>query len=92
MHNKTIAELSAALDKGEFSSTELTQHYLDRIKQYGGDLNCYITVTEEQALQQAKAADERRAKGDTGPLTGIPLAQKDIFCTSGVKTTCGSKM
>jgi aspartyl-tRNA(Asn)/glutamyl-tRNA(Gln) amidotransferase subunit A len=90
MH-KTIAQLSGELKDKKISSVELTQDFLKRIKQHA-DLNCFITVTEEQALQQAKAADELRAQGKATPLTGIPLAQKDIFCTKGVKTSCGSKM
>jgi len=92
MHNKTIAELSAALSSGEFSSEELTRSYLERIKRLDGELNSFITVTAEQALAQARAADARIKAGEAGPLTGIPLAQKDIFCTDGVKTSCGSKM
>ncbi|MCI0505342.1 MAG: Asp-tRNA(Asn)/Glu-tRNA(Gln) amidotransferase GatCAB subunit A, partial [Gammaproteobacteria bacterium] len=92
MHNKTIAELVKSLASGEFSSEELTRLYLDRINQLGKQLNCYITVTAEQALQQARAADQRRAKGNAHPLAGVPLAHKDIFCTDGVKTSCGSKM
>ncbi|MGZ5050662.1 MAG: Asp-tRNA(Asn)/Glu-tRNA(Gln) amidotransferase subunit GatA [Methylobacter sp.] len=91
MHNKTIAELAKGLRSGEFSSVELTSAYLDRIKQHGS-LNAYITVTEDFALQQAQEADARLAKGEANLLTGIPLAQKDIFCTDGVKTSCGSKM
>ncbi len=92
MHTKTIAELSRALHQGEFSSEELTRVFIERIKRHNGALNAYVTVTEEQALAQAREADARLKKGDAGPLTGIPLAQKDIFCTQGVKTTCGSKM
>ncbi|MDH5408532.1 MAG: Asp-tRNA(Asn)/Glu-tRNA(Gln) amidotransferase subunit GatA [Gammaproteobacteria bacterium] len=92
MYQMTIAELAAGLKSGQFSSEELTQSYLQRIKQYDPELNSYITVLEEQALAQAKAADQRLASGTAGPLTGIPLAQKDIFCTNGVKTSCGSKM
>ncbi len=92
MHTKTIAELSRALQQGEFSSLELTQAYLARIEQHAAELNCYITVTAEQALTAARAADKRFQSGNASPLTGIPIAQKDIFCTNGVKTTCGSKM
>jgi aspartyl-tRNA(Asn)/glutamyl-tRNA(Gln) amidotransferase subunit A len=91
MHTKTIAELAKGLRAKEFSSLELTQHYLDRIKQ-AEILNNFVTVTEEQALATAKTADEQLAKGEGGLLTGIPLAQKDIFCTQDVKTSCGSKM
>jgi aspartyl-tRNA(Asn)/glutamyl-tRNA(Gln) amidotransferase subunit A len=92
MHNKTLAELSAGLSAGQFSSVELTGHFLGRIECFDGRLNSFITVTAEQALAQARAADERCARGEAGPLTGIPLAQKDIFCTNGVRTSCGSKM
>jgi len=91
MHTKTLLELAQGLRSGEFSSVELTQAFLDRIKQHQ-HLNAYITVTEEVALQNAKAADDRLADGKAELLTGIPIAQKDIFCTLDVKTTCGSKM
>ncbi len=92
MHNKTIAELSRGLQQGDFSSEELTRHFLARIEGLDTSLNSFITVSDELALAQAKQADERIAAGKAGPLTGIPLAQKDIFCTDGVKTSCGSKM
>jgi aspartyl-tRNA(Asn)/glutamyl-tRNA(Gln) amidotransferase subunit A len=92
MFNKTVKELSEGLAQGEFSSVELTQHYLDRIKEKDGAINSFITVTEEQALSEAKAADNTRAEGKGSDWTGIPFAHKDIFCTEGVKTTCGSKM
>lgn len=92
MHNKTVAELSQGLHKKEYSSVEITQHYLERIKQHNNEINAYITVTEQLALSQAKAADKAIANGSASTLTGIPLAQKDIFCTDGVLTTCGSKM
>jgi aspartyl-tRNA(Asn)/glutamyl-tRNA(Gln) amidotransferase subunit A len=92
MHNKSLPELSAALHNGEISSVELTQHYLDRIKAHNDNLNAFITVTEENALEQARAADKMLADKTAGPLTGIPLAHKDIFCTKGVRTSCASKM
>lgn len=92
MHNLTLAKLSEELNKKTFSSVELTQHFLQRIKQFDKSLNSFITVTEQTALEQAKAADALLASGKGGRLTGIPIAQKDIFCTQGVKTTCGSKM
>lgn len=92
MHNKTLAELSLGLESKEFSSVELTQHFLDRINNLGEQLNSFVTVTDDAALKQAEAADKRRQDGNTSPLTGIPLAQKDIFTTAGVKTSCGSKM
>lgn len=91
MNNKTIAELARGLRAGEFSSVELTQDYLERIRQFSA-LNAYITVTTELALAQAEVADKRLAAGTADLLTGIPVAQKDIFCTDGVKTSCGSKM
>ncbi|MDH5660117.1 MAG: Asp-tRNA(Asn)/Glu-tRNA(Gln) amidotransferase subunit GatA [Gammaproteobacteria bacterium] len=92
MHSKTIAELAAGLKKGDFSSEELTKNFLQRINQYDSELNSFITVSEDHALAQARAADEIISKGNATALTGIPLAQKDIFCTNGIKTTCGSKM
>ncbi|WP_198243964.1 Asp-tRNA(Asn)/Glu-tRNA(Gln) amidotransferase subunit GatA [methane-oxidizing endosymbiont of Gigantopelta aegis] len=91
MHNKTLIELAAGLRSHSYSSVELTQHFLNRIQQHR-DLNAFITVSEDIALQQAEQADKKLASGDAGFLTGIPLAQKDIFCTDGVKTTCGSKI
>lgn len=92
MYDKTIAELSNSLHNKEISSVELTRLFLDRIASHDDTLNSFITVTEEQALAQAKAADECLLKGEATPLTGIPFAQKDIFCTKGIKTTCGSYM
>jgi len=92
MHHKTLAELATGLAAKEFSSIELTRHFLNRIRQHDGALNSFITVCEEQALTQAAAADAVRAAGQAGLLTGVPMAQKDIFCTEGVKTTCASKM
>lgn len=92
MHNKSLSELSASLHSGEFSSVELTQHYLDRINKHNGKLNTFITVADEHALKQAAAADQRLQQKTAGKLTGIPLAHKDIFCTQGLKTSCASKM
>ncbi|MGI2324527.1 MULTISPECIES: Asp-tRNA(Asn)/Glu-tRNA(Gln) amidotransferase subunit GatA [unclassified Methylococcus] len=92
MHRKTLAELAAGLERREFSSVELTQAHLARIERLDPALNSFITTTPEIALAQARAADERLAKGEAGPLTGIPIAQKDIFCTKGVRTSCGSRM
>ncbi|MGA7802636.1 MAG: amidase, partial [Gammaproteobacteria bacterium] len=92
MHTKTIVELGAGLRAGEFSSEELTRSFLDRIKRHDRQLNSFVTVTEASALVLARAADQRLAAGDAGPLTGIPFAHKDIFCTEGVKTSCGSRM
>ncbi|MFT4748989.1 MAG: aspartyl-tRNA(Asn)/glutamyl-tRNA(Gln) amidotransferase subunit A [Pseudohongiellaceae bacterium] len=92
MIEKTVAELSAAMTSGDISSVELTQSYLDRIHSVNDSLNAFITVCDETALAQASEADKSRAQGNTNPLLGIPLAHKDIFCTSGIRTTCGSKM
>ena len=91
-HKNTIAELSAMLQAGEVSSVELTQYFLDRIKSHDEKLNSFITITEELALAAAKEADEKIKNGEAGPLTGVPIAHKDIFCTEGVRTSCGSKM
>lgn len=92
MHEKTIAELAAGLRSGEYTSEELTRYFLDRIEKFDGQLNSYVTVTADEALEQAREADKRIADGSAGPLTGIPIAHKDIFCTSGVRTSCGSRM
>ena len=92
MINSTVAEISAALAAGDISSLEITQAYLDRIATLNGELNAFITVCEDSALQQAKAADKARANGFDSPLLGIPLAHKDIFCTKDILTTCGSRM
>ncbi|GAA3570523.1 MAG: Asp-tRNA(Asn)/Glu-tRNA(Gln) amidotransferase subunit GatA [Pseudomonadales bacterium] len=92
MHNKSVAELSRALASGEVSSVELTQHFLDRIQQQDSQYNSFITVCEENALADARQADELRSQGKATPWTGVPFAHKDIFCTNGVRTTCGSKM
>ncbi|MGK0248398.1 MAG: aspartyl-tRNA(Asn)/glutamyl-tRNA(Gln) amidotransferase subunit A [Oleispira sp.] len=92
MHNKTLAQISQDLQAGEYSSIEVTQHFLDRIKNLDGQYNSFITVTDEKALIQAKAADELRAAGNANEWTGVPMAHKDIFCTEGVRTSCGSKM
>jgi aspartyl-tRNA(Asn)/glutamyl-tRNA(Gln) amidotransferase subunit A len=92
LHRKSIAEIGAGLRSGEFSSVELTAHMLQRIKAFDPDLNSFVTLTEEQALERARAADARIAEGNAGPLTGVPIAHKDIFCTRGVRTSCGSRM
>ncbi len=92
MHNKTLAEIARDLEAKNYSSVEVTQHFLDRIKNLDAKFNSFITVTADHALAQAQAADAARAEGKAGPLTGVPIAQKDIFCTQGIKTSCGSKM
>lgn len=92
MIERSLTALSQALASGEISSVELTQLYLDRIARHNPAINAFITVNPEQSLTQAKAADAQRSIGKAGPLTGIPLAQKDIFCSKGWLTTCGSKI
>ncbi len=92
MHSLTVTELAAGLRAKRFSSVELTRHFLARIEQANPSLNAFVTVTSQQALQDAHAADQVLAKGEGGALTGVPLAHKDIFCTDGVLTTCGSRM
>ncbi|HEX2585395.1 MAG TPA: Asp-tRNA(Asn)/Glu-tRNA(Gln) amidotransferase subunit GatA [Steroidobacteraceae bacterium] len=92
LHNLTLSEMAKGLKAKQFSSVELTRHFLNRIEKFNGELNAYITVTPDMALQQAAAADAQIASGKGGSLAGLPLAHKDIFCTDGVLTTCGSKM
>ncbi|MFN7097771.1 MAG: amidase, partial [Gammaproteobacteria bacterium] len=92
MHTKTVAEMANDLATKKYSAVELTTYLLDRIEQHDSRLNSFITLTKEQALTAAKHADAQRQTGSAGHLTGIPMAQKDIFCTKGVKTSCGSKM
>ena len=92
MHNKSIAELSQGLASGDFSSVELTRGYLDRIEAHNAGLNALVTVTADEAIAAAQAADQTRLAGNAGLLTGVPLIHKDIFCSEGVKTSCGSKM
>ncbi len=92
MSNATLKELSAQLAAGACSSVELAQDYINKINKINKSLGCYITVDAQRTLEQAKTADARRAAGDAVPLTGVPLAHKDIFCTEGWLTTCGSKM
>jgi len=92
MQNASLKELAAALAAKKISSVELTQLFLGRIKALNGDINAFITVDEAFSLAQAKAADARIASGNAAPLTGIPIAHKDIFVTKGMRTTCASKM
>jgi aspartyl-tRNA(Asn)/glutamyl-tRNA(Gln) amidotransferase subunit A len=92
LHHLTLAELAAGLRARRFSSVELTKHFLARIERLNSALNAFITVTGAGALAAAEQADRRLAAGEGGPLTGLPLAHKDIFCTDGVLTTCGSRM
>jgi len=92
MHTLTLTEMADGLRAKRYSSRELTQHFLDRIARHDGELNSFITVTGERALAQADAADAQLAAGAGGALAGIPMAQKDIFCTQGVRTSCASRM
>ena len=91
-HSRTVAELAAGLRNKEFSSVELAKLYLDRVEASQPVLNAFVSVTRDAALAAAAAADRQLAAGNAGPLTGVPIAHKDIFCTDGVRTTCGSRM
>ena len=88
----SLRDMSHALAQGKVSGVELTQEHLDRVKTLDASLNSFITLTEDEALAHAAAADGLRAKGDSRPTLGLPMAHKDIFCTNGVRTTAGSKM
>ena len=92
MHNATIKSLATGLAARAFSSVELTRHFISRINGLNKKYNCFITLDPEASLKQAEAADRMRSAGKGQPLTGIPIAQKDIFCARGWLTTCGSKM
>ena len=92
LHTLTVAEMARGLRAREYSSLDLTLHFLGRIERMGPALNAFVTVTADRALADARAADERLARGEGGPLTGVPIAHKDIFCTEGILTTCSSRM
>ena len=92
MLNSTLSELAAALAAKKVSSVELTRACLARIGRYNPHLNAFISFDEANALGAARRADEQRERGEAGPLNGIPLAHKDLFCTRGFRTTCGSRM
>ena len=92
LHQLNLAEISPLLQAKQFSSREITSHMLNRIDQLNGTYNCYISVDHQGALAAADAADQAIATGQSGPLLGVPMAHKDIFCTQGLKTSCGSKM
>ncbi|HEY1410098.1 MAG TPA: amidase, partial [Promineifilum sp.] len=88
----TLTQLRDALRDGEATSTAATQAMLDRIIDHDNEILSYLTVTDEMALEQAASADSRRARGDTSPLLGIPVAVKDMLCVSGAPTTAGSRI
>ena len=92
MYNLTIAELIKGLQSKAFSSVELTEHFLERIARLNPEYNAVITLTAEQALKAAAAADKRLTAGNAPALCGVPIVHKDTFCTQGVRTSCGSKM
>ena len=92
MLNLSLKELSQALEEKKFTSVELTQFFLSRVKKHNPSLNAFITVDEGKSLAMAKKSDQLIQSGKKSILTGIPIAQKDIFCADGWKTTCGSKM
>ena len=92
LHTKTLTELKAGLDGGQYTSRELVEALLGRIASLDGQLNAFVTVLEDSALEAAEASDARRAAGEAGVLEGLPIVHKDIFCTRGVTTTCGSRM
>jgi aspartyl-tRNA(Asn)/glutamyl-tRNA(Gln) amidotransferase subunit A len=92
LYTQTLSELSAGLENGEFTSLELTEALLGRIAAHNDKLNAFVTITADEALAAATRADAARAAGSAGVLNGLPIIHKDIFCTRGVKTSCGSKM
>ena len=92
MHNKSVAQLLAGLRDKDFSSVELTRHFLERINALDKHYNSFITVDEAAALKAAENADQRMAQGLLPALNGLPVAHKDIFCTAGLRTSCGSRM
>ncbi|WP_275627593.1 Asp-tRNA(Asn)/Glu-tRNA(Gln) amidotransferase subunit GatA [Pseudomonas sp. 273] len=92
LHQLTLAEVARGLADKQFSAEELTRALLSRIEQLDPQLNSFISVTADEALAQARAADQRRANGEAGALLGAPIAHKDLFCTRGVRTSCGSKI
>jgi aspartyl-tRNA(Asn)/glutamyl-tRNA(Gln) amidotransferase subunit A len=92
LHHLTLAQLNEGLRARRFSSVEITRHFLARIERLNPALNALITVTAEQALAAAQRADQLLAAGEAGALAGLPIVHKDIFCTDGVLTTCGSRM
>ena len=92
LYRLTLHAAAQSLRAGQFSSVELTQVLLDRIQSVDDQVGAYLTVTADLALEQAAAADARRASGDDGPLLGLPIALKDVLTTQGVETTCASRI
>ena len=92
LHSQTLTELAIGLESGDFTSVELTQALLDRVAEHNDKLNAFVTITADEALATAAHADAARETGSGGVLNGLPIIHKDIFCTRGIRTTCGSKM
>jgi aspartyl-tRNA(Asn)/glutamyl-tRNA(Gln) amidotransferase subunit A len=92
MHLQTLSQMAEGLKAGRYSASELTRSLLARISAAQPHLNAFISIETEPALAAAAAADALRAAGKAGPLTGLPIAHKDIFCAAGSRTTCGSRM
>ena len=92
IHKQTLAELASGLSAGDFSARELVDALLSRVDTHASSLNAFISVTAEQALVDADASDQARSKGEVSALSGLPIVYKDIFCTKGVLTTCGSRI
>ena len=92
MHNKTVSELIKDIKNKKVSSLELTNHFIERIKHIDSQLNSFVSLTEEYAIKQSRKIDSEISKGKFRPLSGIPLAQKDIFCTKGHHTTASSNI
>jgi aspartyl-tRNA(Asn)/glutamyl-tRNA(Gln) amidotransferase subunit A len=92
LHRRGLAELSRGLQQGDFSSRELIECLLARVAGIGAELNAFITVTADAALAAAERADQARGAGERGPLAGLPIVHKDLFCTDGVRTSCASRI
>ena len=92
MNFNSVKEILTAIKNKDISVIELTSDYLNKIKKHDDELNCFITLTEQLALNKARKIDEEIAKNKIRALSGLPIAQKDIFCTKNIKTSCGSKM